>query len=388
MKAVVLAAGEGKRLGPLTERRPKPMIPVGNKPILESVLTTAIDAGVDSAVFVVGHARERIQSHFGDGDEWDIPIEYVVQKHRLGGAHALSQVESAVDGPFLTLHGDQLVERRLLDRLIERWTETNDPVMAAVQSTRPTEYGAVEIDGDAVRSVSPTPTADPPFLVNGGAYVFDERVFEAARNVTETADGDFGMATALQRLANKQALSAVRHQGPWQDLTYPWDLLSTNATLLHDHEDGDERSREGVHETAVIADDVALDEGVSVGPNATLLSGTSVGRNVRIGANATLSNCIVMDGGRIGNGAVLNDCILGESASVGPNVTVEGGSARVVVDDAIHRDVTLGGVVADGARLGGNVTLTPGTVVGQDVSAHSGTVLEGQIESGETVRRA
>lgn len=362
------------------------MIPVGNKPILESVLETVVEAGVDGVVFVVGHARERIQSHFGDGAEWGIPIQYVVQKHRLGGAHALSQVESTVDGPFLTLHGDQLVERRLVDQLIDRWTETRKPVMAAVQSTRPTEYGAVETEGDTVRSVSQTPTADPPFLVNGGAYVFDERVFEVARDVRETTDGDFGMATALQRLADRGALTAVRHQGPWQDLTYPWDLLSTNAMLLHDHENG--RSRDGAHETAVIAEDVALDVGASVGPNATLLSGTSVGRNVRIGANATLSNCIVMDGARIGNGAILNDCILGESASVGPNVTAEGGSARVVVDDTIHHDVTLGGVVADRAQLGGNVTLTPGTLVGQDVSAHSGTVLEGRIESDETVRRA
>ena len=386
MKAVLLAAGEGTRLGPLTERRPKPMIPVNNKPILESVLEAAIEAGADSIVLVVGHASERIQNYFGDGDEWDIPIQYVVQDHRLGAAHALSQVESLVDGAFLTLHGDQIVDAALLERLIERWIETECPTMAAVQSDRPTEYGAVEVDGETVRSVSRTPTDNPPFLVNGGAYVFDERVFDVIQGDSETAAGDFGMATALQRLADDGVLSAVLHRGPWQDLTYPWDLLTTNETLLRGREA--KPSSGGVHETAVVSEDVAIDAGVSVGPNATLLSGTAVGRNVRIGANATLSNCIVLNGGRIRNGAVLHDCIVGESAVIGPNATAEGGPAQVIVDDTVHHDVPLGGVVDDRARLGGGVTLTPGTIVGRDVVADSGTVLEGRIESGETVRRA
>lgn len=386
MNTVLLAAGEGTRLGPLTERRPKPMIPVNNKPILESVLEAAIEAGADSIVLVVGHASERIRNYFGDGDEWDIPIQYVVQDHRLGAAHALSQAESLVDGAFLTLHGDQIVDAALLERLIDCWTETGNPTMAAVQSDRPTEYGAVTVDGETVRSVSRHPTDNPPFLVNGGAYVFDESIFDVIRNDSGTPAGDFGMATALQRLADDGVLSAVLHRGPWQDLTYPWDLLTTNETLLRSREA--EPSSDGVHETAVVSEDVALDAGVSVGPNATLLSGTAVGRNVRIGANATLSNCIVFNGGRIGDGAVLHDCIVGESAAIGPNVTVEGGPAEVIIDDTVHHDVPLGGIVADRARLGGNVTLTPGTIVGRNVVADSGSVLEGRIESGETVRRA
>lgn len=386
MNAVLLAAGEGKRLGPLTERRPKPMTPVGNQPILESVLEAAIGAGVDSFVFVVGHAHERIQNHFENGDDWDVTIRYVVQDHRLGAAHALSQVESLVDGHFLTLHGDQLIDETLITRLIERWAETERPAMAAVQSDRPTEYGAVDIDGENVRSVSKTPTDNPPFLVNAGAYIFDERVFDVIQDISETADGDFGMATALQRLADRGSLSAVLHRGSWLDLTYPWDLLRTNQTLLRGRStDG---LHDGVHETAVVSEDVALDTGVSVDPNATLLSGTSVGRNARIGANATLSNCIVFNGARVGDGAVLRDCIVGEAASVGPNVTVEGGPAEVIVDDTVHRKVDLGAVVGDRARLGGNVTVTPGTIVGREVLVDSGSVLQGRIESGETVRRA
>ncbi|WP_277555872.1 sugar phosphate nucleotidyltransferase [Halobaculum limi] len=388
MKAVLLAAGGGRRLGPLTERRPKPMIPLGNQPILETVLEATIGVGVDEIVLVVGRGSERIQTHFGDGDEWDVEIEYVVQEHQLGAAHALSQVESVVDGHFFVVHGDQLVDAELLGRLLDRWEEIEVPTITAVRSDRPTEYGAVETEDGVVRAVSRTPTDDPPFLVNGGAYVFDERVFDVIHGMEETDDGDFGMATALQRLADGGDLSAVFHRGPWQDLTYPWDLLMTNATLVHEHERAEESERPGVHDTAAVSGSVALDEGVSVGPNATLLPGTSLGRNVRVGANAVVSNCIVMPGARIGDGAVLHDTIVGEAAEIGSNVTAEGGPADVVIDDTVHRGVGLGGVVADHATLGGNATVSPGAVVGCDVVADGGTVLQGRIESGETVRRA
>lgn len=386
MQAVILAAGEGERLGPLTETRPKPMIPVGNRPILESVLEAAIDAGVDEVVFVVGHAHERIQSHFGDGDEWGVTIRYIEQAHRLGAAHALSQVESIVDDHFLVLHGDQLVSTELLARLLDRWAETGTPTIAAVRSARPTEYGAVTVADGLVRAVSKTPTEDPPFLVNGGAYVFDGRVFSAIRDVGETEQGDYGMATALQYLCDDGALSAVVHNGSWRDLTYPWDLLATNASLVHGQTSVSEAAT--VHDSAVVAGDVAVDSGVSVGPNATLLPGTSLGENVTVGANATVANSIVMAGARIGDGASLRDCIVGEATTVGPNGTVEGGPADVVIDDRLHRDVGLGGVVAGQTTLGGAVTVTPGTIVGREVRADSATVLRGRIESNETVRRA
>ncbi|QPV62840.1 NTP transferase domain-containing protein [Halosimplex litoreum] len=387
MRTVILAAGRGGRLGPLTELRPKPMLPVANRPILESVVETAIEAGTDEIVLVVGYRRDRIQDHFGDGDDWGVPVRYVVQEHQLGAAHALSLAESAVDGPFLALHGDRPVDGDLLARLTDRYEASGRPTVAAARSRRPTEYGAVELDGEAVVGVSAEPTADPPFLVNAGAYVFDERVFDAveASDSDTRGDLDLGMATALQSLADDGLLTAVVHGGSWQDVTYPWDLLSANAARLRDG--GSTDVPDGVHETAAVSGDAALAETVSVGSHVSVLPGTALGRNVRVGSNVTLSNCIVLPGAEIGHGAVLSDCVVGESASVGPNVTVEGGDADVVVDGRVHEDVRLGGVLGDRATLRGNVTVRPGTTVGCDVRADAGTVLDGRIDSRETVRR-
>ena len=387
MQAVILAAGRGGRLGPLTEMRPKPMLPVANRPILESVVETVVAAGADEVVLVVGYRRDRIQDHFGDGDDWGVPVRYVVQDHQLGAAHALSLTESVVEGPFLTLHGDRPVDGDLLARLVDRYETTERPTVAAARSRRPTEYGAVELDGEAVVGVSAEPTDDPPFLVNAGAYVFDDRVFDAVEAPDPDARGDLdlGMATALQSLADDGSLTALVHDGTWQDVTYPWDLLSANAARLRDG--GATDASDGVHETAAVSRDTALAGTVSVGSHTSILPGTALGRNVRVGSNVTLSNCIVLPGATIGHGAVLSDCVVGESASVGPNATVEGGDADVVVDGSVHEDVRLGAVLGDRTDLRGNVTVRPGTVVGCDVRADAGTVLDGRFDSRDTVRR-
>ncbi|ELZ24220.1 glucosamine-1-phosphate N-acetyltransferase [Halosimplex carlsbadense 2-9-1] len=387
MRTVILAAGRGGRLGPLTEMRPKPMLPVANRPILESVVEAAVDAGADEILLVVGYRHDRIQDHFGDGDDWDATVRYVVQDHQIGAAHALSLAASAVDGPFVALHGDRPVDPALIERLVERYERSERPSVAAARSQRPTEYGSVELDGESVVGVSAEPTDDPPFLVNAGAYVFDERVFDAVEAADPDARShlDLGMATALQSLADDGLLTAVVDGGDVRDVTYPWDLLSANAARLRDG--GSTGVPEGVHATASVSGDTALAESVSVGSHTSVLAGTALGPNVRVGSNVTLSNCIVMAGAEIGHGAALSDCVVGESVSVGPNATVEGGEADVVVDGRVHDDVRLGGVLGDRTTLRGNVTVLPGTVVGCDVRADAGTVLDGRIDSRDTVRR-
>lgn len=89
MQAIVLAAGEGERMRPLTVSYPKAMLPVGGKPLLEHLLGRAKEAGVERFVIVVGHQKEKLMDHFGDGSGLGIKIEYVVQEERLGTGHAL-----------------------------------------------------------------------------------------------------------------------------------------------------------------------------------------------------------------------------------------------------------------------------------------------------------
>ncbi|MFC1847122.1 sugar phosphate nucleotidyltransferase, partial [Chloroflexota bacterium] len=100
MKAVILAAGEGSRMRPLTYTRPKVMLPIANRPILEHLIIEAVAAGIKDFVFVVGYHDEQVREYFGDGKNWELKIEYVTQRKSLGTADAVSGVKPLVEGNF------------------------------------------------------------------------------------------------------------------------------------------------------------------------------------------------------------------------------------------------------------------------------------------------
>ena len=400
--AVVLAAGEGRRLEPLTNRRPKPMVPVANRPLLEHVVEAVVDAGVDRIALVVGYRRERIRTHFGDGDDWGVSIEYVDQSTQLGTGHAVLQAESVVDGPFVVLNGDRIVDPSIVERMLALARDGDAPAMAVTTTDHPREYGVVELDGDRVTAITEKP-AGPVATnrINAGVYSFTPAVFDAIRETPAT--GELTITSTLNRLADREAVSAVSYDGRWLDVSNLWDLLTVNAGVLGagdggtDSADGDETAASGnpshtaslaaVAESAVVASDVALATGSRVGPNAMIGGSTAVGSNATIAGNAVVENAVVFPDAVIEAGAVVRDAIVAGNARVGPNATVEGGTATVVVGDAVHRGVQFGGVVGDNAVIGGGTVLTDGAVVGDDASVDAGVTLDGRVASGAVVRR-
>lgn len=199
--AVVLAAGEGRRLAPLTNRRPKPMVLVANRPILEYVVSAIADAGIDRILLVVGYRQERIRNHFGD--DWDVDIEYVVQETQLGTAHAVLQAESAVDGPFLVLNGDHIVNSSVVERVRDEIASDGDesgPVMSVARTERPSDYGVVSLEGDYVVDITEKPTGPVRSeLINAGIYGFDPSIFDAIRK-TPTEAGEMAITTTRRSL--------------------------------------------------------------------------------------------------------------------------------------------------------------------------------------------
>ena len=384
MKAVVLAAGEGTRLRPLTRTRPKPMLPIGNQPLLEHVLEAAREAGIDEFVFVVGYKRERIQNHFGDGDDWDVDIEYAVQETQLGTGHALLQAERHVDGDFLALNGDRIVEPSAISAVMDARRETGSPTMAVTRNQNPENYGVVELDGRTVRSIEEKPPAHTvrTDYINAGVYGLGRSVFDDLRDA-ET-DGELAITAVLGEY--RDALSAVPFDGLWLDVSYHWDILSVNSRML-DRGAASVAETATVHDRATVVDGTALGADVRVRPGATVLPGTALGDNVEVGSNAVVANAVVLPDATIGDGAVVRDCVVGENATIGPNTTVEGGETDVTVDGAVHEDVRLGAVIGDNASVGGSVAFSPGTVLGNHARVGSGCLVSGQIENGAIVRR-
>jgi len=380
--AVILAAGEGRRLSPLTNRRPKPMVPVVNRPLLEHVVEAVAAAGIEDIVLVVGYERDRIQTHFEDGDAWDVSIRYAIQETQLGTGHAVLQAEEHVDESFLVLNGDRIIEPHAVEAVRERLVEDGEPSMAITRSEVPSRYGVVTLDDEIVDRVIEKPHGTGPSeLINAGVYGFTDDSFDVIRETPTNEEGELSLPAAIERM---EGVRAVRYSGLWLDVSHLWDLLTVTSQLL---------DREGGRSAGSIARGVALNESThvtetaSIGANAVIGRGTAIAENAWIGPNATVERSVVFPDATIESGAVVRDCIVGENATIGSNATVAGGEATVIVEGAVHEDVTLGGVVGDNATVRGGAVLAPGAVLHDGVVVGEGAVADGTVEENTTIRR-
>lgn len=361
------------------------MLPVANKPILEYVVEAVADAGIDDVVLVVGYKRERIQTYFGNGNEWGIDITYAIQDDQLGTGHAVQQVQSLVDDEFLVLNGDRIIDANLVEDVCQAGSGDTAATISVTRVDSPQEYGIVIADHSGLVRIEEKPVGEPESdVINAGVYRFTDAIFEAIDGSERSSDGEIHLPSALTDLATDAAVDVVQNYGTWLDVTYPWDLLSVNDEVVTNRPAPEHGQ---IEESATVTDRVHVGEGTAINSNAAVKRGTSLGPNVTIGANAVVSNAVVMQDATIADGAVVRDCIVGENATVGPNTTVPGGTATVIVGETVHRDVSLGGVIGANTQLGGGVVLSPGTIVGDDVMAKAGAVVGGQVNSNATIYR-
>ncbi|MEF8813478.1 MAG: nucleotidyltransferase family protein [Halovenus sp.] len=201
MQAVVPAAGEGTRMRPHTADRPKGLVEIAGKPLLSHVFDALATIPVEEYVVVVGYRGEDIRAYYGDTYD-EQPLTYVTQDRRLGLAHALLQAESAVDGAFVVLNGDN-VARANLAEAVEHHRRTGADVTTLVEDVpreRATEGAVFEHDGERVTGIVEKPTDPPSTLVPRGFYVFSPVVFHACHLVTPAHTGEYELTAAIDLL--------------------------------------------------------------------------------------------------------------------------------------------------------------------------------------------
>ena len=390
--AVVLAAGEGIRLRPLTANRPKPMLPAGTRPILEHVLNALIDAGVDDIHIVVGYQANRVRSHFGPTYR-DVPITYHTQSNQLGSGHALLQARDGPNGSFLLVNGDQIIDHRIVEAVSTAHTDA--ATLAVVEGPEAVDYGAVHLDGETVTELIEQPASGEFRLFNAGVYAFSQRIFETLEALS-VERGELPLTAAIQQLIDDDhAVGGVRTDHFWMDATHPWDLLSLSRELL----------ARGWVDVPAVDSDVFVHESAHVHPDATLVGPVVVDSDVVIEAGAVVGPYAAIGASAtIGSGSVLRDVVVDTDTVIGPNttavefvagqgcemgaaLTASGGPADVVLDEQVYSDVDLGGVIADRVDVGGGATLEPGALIGPEATIGAGVVVRGHIDAGSEVVR-
>ncbi|NKE34971.1 sugar nucleotidyltransferase [Natronococcus sp. JC468] len=233
MKGVVPAAGEGTRLRPLTEDKPKGLVEVDGRPILSRVFETLLEAGVDGLVVVVGYRKAQIVDRYGDAYR-DVPITYVHQRERRGLGHAVSLAESRVEEPFVVLNGDNVFEGGI-DPAVERVRSTDAEAAVLVEEVgRETarETGAVALEDGRVAGIVEKADDPPSRLVTTGCYVLPPKIFHALALVRPADSGECELSEAVGLLARAgRRVDAVRLSGSRVNVNAPADLERAERLL-------------------------------------------------------------------------------------------------------------------------------------------------------------
>ena len=240
MQAVVLAAGEGTRLRPLTEEKPKGMVEVAGKPILTHCFEQLVELGASELYVVVGYRKEAIIDHYGDAFE-GVPITYAHQREQLGLAHALLCVESHIDDEFMLLLGDNVFEANPED-VINRQQESRADAAFLVEEVDwedASRYGVCDTNdyGEIVEVVE-KPENPPSNLVMTGFYTFTPAIFHACHLVQPSDRGEHELSDAIDLLlASGRTIDAIRMDGWRTDIGYPEDRDRAHARLTDGNAD-------------------------------------------------------------------------------------------------------------------------------------------------------
>ena len=206
MQCVILAAGEGKRMRPLTASRPKVMLPVANRPMLEHLVEAVKKTGIEDFIFVVGYREEKIRNYFCNGEEIGVRIKYAVQRRQRGTADALDAARDYVDGDFLLLNGDMIVGAEDISAICRM----NVPCIGVVESDRPEEFGVVTVEGDVVSDLVEKSPNPPGNLINAGVYLFGADIFDEIDRLELSERGELELTDAVRQYIIRRALSACR----------------------------------------------------------------------------------------------------------------------------------------------------------------------------------
>jgi UDP-N-acetylglucosamine diphosphorylase / glucose-1-phosphate thymidylyltransferase / UDP-N-acetylgalactosamine diphosphorylase / glucosamine-1-phosphate N-acetyltransferase / galactosamine-1-phosphate N-acetyltransferase len=413
MKAVLLAAGAGERLMPLTATRPKHLIKVGGKPILQFCLEAVKRAEITEAIIVTHYMGEAIKSYFGDGEKLGLKLSYVEQKEILGTGNAAEVAEPYVDGDFVLIYGDLLFGQDAVKEVLAQFKNGKTAaVMAVVAVDRPENYGIIEQDtsGNVKRLVEkPAVGKAPSNLANAGIYAFSKEVFDKLKQTKASVRGEWELTDAITMLAEegKTVLAAQLSKNDWFDVGRPWDLLDANNWALKrmEHkvlgtvEQGahligpvtvaeSARIRSG----AYIEGPVFIDEEADVGPNCYIRSGTSLGKKTRVGNGCEIKNSILMDGTHVGHLSYLGDSILGEKCNLGAgtimaNLRFDDGRIKTMVKDKVVDTGRrkLGAILGDNVKTGIKSLFMPGVKVGANSWVGANFMVERDIPANSIV---
>jgi NDP-sugar pyrophosphorylase family protein len=328
MKAMILAAGGGTRLHPLTHALPKPMLPIANAPVMEYVVRLLARHGFDSIIVNLHHLGHTIADHFGDGQRLGVRITYSREDEPTGTAGGVKRVADFFGGEtFVVIGGDDLTDidvGAVLDFHRHRGALAT---IALTEVSDVSQFGVVVTDetGRILRFQEKPPPAEAlSNLANTGVYVFEPEMLDF---IPADEFFDFGRQVFPLLLERGAAFYGYRAGGYWRDVGTPREYLEANWDALEGRLGGGASRRQCrvqrgrncvVARRAVLEAPVLLGDGAEIGRGARIGPVACVGAGARIGAGAVVTRSVVWPGVQVGEDVALESSIAAPHCTVKP----------------------------------------------------------------------
>ena len=314
MKAVILAAGQGTRLRPVTLTMPKPLVPVANKSLIAYAIDTLKGAGLTDIGIVVHSIHSPICERLGDGRQFGVRVQYIVQQQQSGLAQAISLCEEFVGtDPFTVFLGDNIFQDTMRGLMTGFAASDAGAAIALGGVPDPQRFGIAEVCDGRVLSVEEKPPQPKSNLAICGVYLFRPSIFEAIRTIKPSWRNELEITDAIQALIESgEVVNAYVIDGWWIDAGKPDAIIRANQLVLGD-----------LHYTPAPLDHEAICQESEVGPRVLL------GRDTRV------ENSVIRGPAIIGDNVTIRNSYIGPYTAVGDNVVIEGSEieASIVMKD-------------------------------------------------------
>lgn len=384
MPLVILAAGSGTRLRPLTTTIPKPLIQFLGKPVMQHSMEAALPY-VSEFICIVGVYEEKIREYFGN-EFHGVPITYIVQTEQSGTGHAFNLAKSAItSAAFFVMYGDDVYQSNVFEQI----ASCEGYAMVGQQKENWKSFGVLQTDtnGNLVKLVE-KPKSFISNLVNTGLYKLNPEIFSFYNFISLSKRGEFELTDLISEFIKRHTLKVVEIEKGWYPLSYPWSLLDVVSQLTSEMKSYNE---------GIIEDGAILRGTIQIGKNSVIKAGAYIEGNFYIGKNCVIGpNCYLKGFGSIGDSCVIGNAVEICRSVIGNNVNVR--HLSYVGDSVIGNSVNLaaGTVLANLRHDGKNIRVTVngisvdsgrqklGAIVGDNVKTgiHSSVLPGRRLEAG------
>ena len=407
LKAIILSAGEGSRMRPLTLTKPKTMLPVAGKPIIQYNIESLRDNGITDILLIVRYKEEMVRNYFGDGSDFGVNISYKTQKDFLGTANAISYGEDFIDDSIIVLNGDIILDDEIIHEIIKKYNYlTPDTLMLLTEVEDPSAFGVVEIENGNIKNIVEKPKREeaPSNLVNAGIYIFNKDIFDKIRETEISERGEYEITDSVSlQIEDNKTVIGHKTSKDWIDVGRPWELIEVNEDLIGKLKT---EIKGTIEDGAFIHGEVFLDEGsvikagvyiegnvyigknCDIGPNSYIRGNTYFGDNVHVGNAVEIKNSIIMENTNVSHLSYVGDSVIGSNCNIAAgtnianlrfdNATIKTKIKNQKIDSGRRK---LGAIIGDSVKTGINSSFSPGVKVGHNSTIGSGVLLYEDLPS-------